>query len=76
MAAVAYSAVSLPKKDVRLKITPEAHAALQELAFVQGTKMERLAANLLTRALLGEVHLLHRAVDRLAKARQRRDDDG
>jgi len=46
-------AMSLPKKDVRAKVLPEAHVILQMHAIARGESMEKVVSDILNAACLG-----------------------
>lgn len=45
--------MSLPKKDVRGKVLPEAHTILQMHALARGETMEKVVSDILNSAALG-----------------------
>jgi hypothetical protein len=59
--------VSLDKKDVRLKISAEAHAQLSAVAELKEKDISEFASYLLERALLGEAHVAKLYADRVAR---------
>lgn len=59
--------MSLPKLDVRLKLTPEAHALLKELADFDDATIERVGSLLLERAVISEHHMLVMRASRLSR---------
>ena len=71
--------MSLDRKDVRLKISPEAHRALSAIADLHEKELSEFASFLLERALLGEVHATKVIAERMArwgKAGQAGDFEG
>lgn len=59
--------MSLERKDVRLKLSPEAHQALTAIADLHEKEISEFASFLLERALLGEVHAARVIADRMAR---------
>lgn len=59
--------MSLDRKDVRLKISPEAHQALTAIAELNEKDISEFASLLLERALLGEVHVARVIAQRMAQ---------
>lgn len=59
--------MSLEKKDVRTKISPEAHTALSSLAEYMDKDITELASFLLERSLLGELHAAKVLAQRAAR---------
>ena len=59
--------MSLDKKDVRLKISAEAHRELVAVAELNEKDISEYAAMLLERALLGEVHVARVYAERVAR---------
>lgn len=59
--------MSLDRKDVRLKISPEAHRALAAIADLHEKELSEFASFLLERALLGEAHAAKVIADRMAR---------
>lgn len=71
--------MSLDRKDVRLKLTPEAHEQLVALADFNEKDISEFASYLLERALLGEAHsvnLLALRMERWGKSGNHRDLQG
>ena len=71
--------MSLDRKDVRLKLTPEAHAQLVALADFHEKDISEYSSNLMERMLLGEAHsinLLAERVERWGKSGHARDSQG
>jgi hypothetical protein len=71
--------LSLERKDVRLKISPAAHAELAALADFHEKEISEFASVVLERALLGEGHVIRLFAERaarLGKAGQRGDSQG
>lgn len=59
--------MSLEKKDVRLKISAEAHAELVAISDLREKDISEFASYLLERALLGEAHVAKLYADRVAR---------
>lgn len=59
--------MSLDRKDVRLKISVEAHRALSAIADLHEKELSEFASFLLERALLGEVHAATVMANRMAR---------
>lgn len=59
--------MSLDRKDVRLKITPEAHRELSALAELYEKDISELGAMLLERSILGEAHVARLNASRVAR---------
>lgn len=59
--------MSLEKKDVRAKISIEAHAALVAVADLNEKDYNEYASYLLERALLGEAHVAKVFAERVAR---------
>lgn len=59
--------MSLEKKDVRLKISAEAHAELVAISDLKEKDISEYGAYLLERALLGEAHVAKLYADRVAR---------
>jgi hypothetical protein len=71
--------MSLPRKDVRLKITQEAHDALTALADFHEKDISELGALVFERALIGDLHVMRLQADRMARWGKRgnaRDSEG
>lgn len=71
--------MSLERKDVRLKISPEAHQHLSAIADLHEKDISEFASLLLERALLGEAHIAKLYAARMArwgKAGSGRDFEG
>lgn len=59
--------VSLDKKDVRLKISAEAHVQLVACADLNEKDISEFGSLLLERALLGEAHIAKLIAERMAR---------
>lgn len=59
--------MSLERKDVRLKITPEAHAQLAALADLYEKDISELGSMFLERSILGEAHVAKINATRVAR---------
>ena len=59
--------MSLEKKDVRLKISPDAHRELVAIADLYEKDISELASSLLERSLLGESHGAKLYAERVAR---------
>ena len=59
--------MSLEKKDVRCKLSPEAHAALSDVADYHDKDLGEYASFLLERAVLGEAHAAKVMAERAAR---------
>jgi hypothetical protein len=59
--------MSLPRKDLRLKISQEAHDAIAELADFHEKDISELGALLFERAVIGELHVMRLQAERLAR---------
>jgi hypothetical protein len=59
--------MSLDRKDVRLKLTPAAHSALQALADYEQKDISELGSLYLERTILGEVHVAKLNAERAAR---------
>jgi hypothetical protein len=59
--------MSLEKKDVRAKLSSEAHAQLVAIAELRDKDICEFASFLLERALLGEAHTTKLYIDRVAR---------
>lgn len=59
--------MSLEKKDVRCKLSPEAHAALQAVAEYHDKDLGEFASFILERAVLGEAHAAKVMAERAAR---------
>lgn len=59
--------MSLDRKDVRLKISPESHHELTALAELNEKEITEFASMLLERALLGEAHVARVYAERVAR---------
>lgn len=59
--------MSLPRKDVRLKISPEAHAALVALAEFHEKDISEFGALLFEKTLVGELHVMKIQAERMAR---------
>jgi hypothetical protein len=59
--------MSLEKKDVRLKISAEAHAQLVACADLNEKDISEFGSLLLERALLGEAHVAKLIAERMAR---------
>jgi hypothetical protein len=71
--------VALDKKDVRAKISPEAHAQLVSLAELYDKDVAEFASSLLERALLGEAYvgkLYAERIERWGKTGIPRESEG
>ena len=74
------ASMSLPKKDVRAKVLPEAHVVLQMHALARGESMEKVASDILNAACLGVGYTERIAAERmhrlgmLGKTGDSRDD--
>lgn len=59
--------MSLDKKDVRCKLSPEAHAALAAVADYHDKDLGEFASFILERAVLGEAHAVKIMAERAAR---------
>lgn len=59
--------MSLPKKDVRAKVLPEAHVILQMHAIARGESMEKVASDILNTACLGVGYTERLAAERMQR---------
>lgn len=59
--------MSLDKKDVRCKLSPEAHEALSAVADYHDKDLGEFASFLLERAVLGEAHAAKVMAERAAR---------
>lgn len=59
--------MSLERKDVRCKISPEAHQQLSAIAELNDKEISDFASYLLERALLGEAHVARLYAERVAR---------
>lgn len=59
--------MSLERKDVRLKISAEAHLQLVAIADLNEKDISEFASHLLERALLGEAHSARVTAERMAR---------
>lgn len=59
--------MSLPLKSVHVSLSPEAHEALRAIAQVKGQDIGQCARLILTEALLGKVHAIHKALEGLKR---------
>jgi hypothetical protein len=59
--------MSLPRKDVRLKVTPEAHSALTELAEFHEKDISELGSMMFEKTVIGEAHVMRLQAARLAR---------
>ncbi len=57
--------MSLEKKSIHVRLDPDVHARLAVLADAGEKDMAELAAMLLTRQVVGEFHVMSKAVERL-----------
>ena len=68
--------MSLDKKDVRTKLSPEAHAVLAAIAEYNDKDIGEYASFLLERTLMGEVHAIKVIAERTARFGKARTGDG
>jgi hypothetical protein len=61
-------AVSLPKPDLHVRLSEHAMSALEAVAKAQQRELTVVARELLTEALLGRVHAMSLAANRLMQA--------
>jgi hypothetical protein len=61
-------AVSLPKPDLHVRLSEDAMSALEVVAKGQQRELTVVARELLTEALLGRVHTMRLAAERLMRA--------
>lgn len=68
--------MSLDKKDVRTKLSPEAHAVLAAIAEYNDKDIGEYASFLLERTLMGEVHAIKVIAERTARFGKARTGNG